>query len=81
MSICTVEGADECDGLRLAHDRCLGSVADLMEQERMLESQIVMRPSRDRKPSIGDRRISRDCGSSEIHQRQGRSPSLIGMAN
>ena len=81
MSICTVDGADECDGLRLAHDRCLGSVADLMEQERMLESRIVQRPSSSRKPSMSDRRISRECGSNQIQQRQGRSPSLIGMAN
>lgn len=80
MSICTVEGAEECDGLRLAHDRCLGSVADLMEQERMLEDRMARENAGRRRSSIG-RRMSRDCGSSQNCRPESRRPSLVGMAN
>ncbi|ETN44967.1 uncharacterized protein HMPREF1541_09842 [Cyphellophora europaea CBS 101466] len=41
MSICTVEGAEESEGLRVAHDRCLGSVEQLLHQERVLEDTLV----------------------------------------
>src|SRR5271170_5578093 len=36
MSICTVEGASESAGLRLAHDRCLKSVEELIRRERVV---------------------------------------------
>jgi hypothetical protein len=41
MSICTVEGAEESEGLRVAHDRCLGTVKNLLYQERVLEDTLV----------------------------------------
>lgn len=34
ISICTVEGAEESEGLRVAHDRCLHAVLGLIRQER-----------------------------------------------
>lgn len=42
ISICTVEGAEESEGLRIAHDRCLGAVFELMRQERALQRQILL---------------------------------------
>jgi hypothetical protein len=39
LSICTVSGAEESEGLRVAHDRCLSAVLDLIRQERALNRQ------------------------------------------
>ena len=36
ISICTVEGAEESTGLRVAHDRCLAAVLELVRKERAL---------------------------------------------
>lgn len=41
MSICTVEGAEESEGLQVAHERCLTSVKQLLYQERVLEDTLV----------------------------------------
>ena len=75
LSICTVEGADECDGLRLAHDRCLMSVTDLINKERMLQEQEA--PVRHVYPvqmestprPLSSRRSTRDCGSATMRER------------
>jgi hypothetical protein len=37
LSICVVDGAEESEGLRLAHDRCLGAVTSLLNQLAILE--------------------------------------------
>jgi hypothetical protein len=88
LSICTVEGADECDGLRLAHDRCLMSVTDLINKERMLQEQaaaveheypVQIQPPR-RQLSL--RRSSRDCGATmrERYLSGSREGSHTGLA-
>lgn len=41
LSICTVSGADECEGLRMAHDRCSAAVEDLLDQEEDLEEALL----------------------------------------
>jgi hypothetical protein len=75
LSICTVEGADESEGLRLAHDRCLMSVTDLINKERMLQEQaapvrheylVQMKPT---PRPLSSRRSSRDCGSATMRER------------
>lgn len=38
ISICTVEGAEESEGLRAAHDRCLAAVFELIRQERSMDA-------------------------------------------
>jgi hypothetical protein len=92
LSICTVDGADECEGLQLAHDRCLMSVTDLMDKEKMLQERAasaarqryeVQMDSADRHNS--SRRISRDCGSRsgslrERYISESRRSSIVGMA-
>ena len=89
LSICTVEGADECDGLRLAHDRCLMSVTDLINKERMLQEQAaavrheypIQIASTQRQ--LSSRRSSRDCGSATIRERYlsgSREGSHVGLA-
>lgn len=47
ISICTVEGAEESEGLRAAHDRCLAAVYDLIRQERSLNAQMKERQMRE----------------------------------
>ena len=89
LSICTVDGADECEGLRLAHDRCLISVTDIMNKERMLQERAaavrheyaVQMESTRRQASV--RRISRDCGSGSLREQymnESRRGSFIGTA-
>jgi hypothetical protein len=53
ISICTVEGAEECTGLRVAHDRCLAAVLELVRKERTLlrqqeETEIARQMERER---------------------------------
>lgn len=89
LSICTVEGADECDGLRLAHDRCLMSVMDLINKDRVLQEQAA--PVRHEYPvqmestprPLSSRRSSRDCGSATMRERYlsgSREGSHMGLA-
>ena len=89
LSICTVEGADECDGLRLAHDRCLMSVTDLINKEGMLQEQAaavryeypVQIESTQRQ--LSSRRSNRDCGSATMRERYlsgSREGSHVGLA-
>jgi hypothetical protein len=89
LSICTVEGADECDGLRLAHDRCLMSVTDLINKERMLQEQAAaMRHEypvqiESTQRQLSSRRSNRDCGSATMRERYlsgSREGSQMGLA-
>ncbi|KAL2429606.1 hypothetical protein ABEF95_008105 [Exophiala dermatitidis] len=41
LSICTVTGADQTEGLRMAHDRCSAAVEDLLDQEEELEESLL----------------------------------------
>ena len=89
LSICTVDGADECEGLRLAHDRCLISVTDLMNKESMLQDRAtgvrqqytIQMESAQRHSSV--RKISPDCSSGNLRERymsESRRSSMAGMA-
>ena len=84
MSICTVDGAEESEGLHMAHDRCLSSVQELLYQEKVLE-ETILRSTRDstsssRRPSV-PRMTSRDCGSANASYYRGdRRQSRVGMA-
>jgi hypothetical protein len=80
MSICTVEGADAADGLRVAHDRCLGSVKELLYQERVLETTIIKsaQHSSSQRPR-NDRRPSQTCATS-YYNPSDRRPSMVGIA-
>lgn len=55
MSMATFEGADESMGLRLAYQRCLSTVSQLLELEEKLELAIIRPPTPDhtipRRPS------------------------------
>lgn len=70
MSICTAEGAEESMGLRMAHDRCLETVAQLLQQEETLELALIRAPSPDY--SYGRR-------TSHTHYHDQRRPSLVSM--
>jgi hypothetical protein len=87
MSICTVEGADESEGLWVAYDRCLRHVQELLYQEKTLEETII-RSSRDHTSAPASsrrlsmqRRTSRDCGNvnSNYYHNERRS-SRVGIA-
>jgi len=41
MSICTVEGAEESEGLYIAYERCLNTIEDLVYQENVLEKTLI----------------------------------------
>jgi hypothetical protein len=41
LSICTVAGADQTEGLRMAHDRCSAAIEDLLDQEEELEEELL----------------------------------------
>ncbi len=42
LSICTVEGAEESEGLRIAHDRCLAAVLELVRRERAIRREMLL---------------------------------------
>lgn len=77
MSICTVEGAEQSEGLHVAHERCLNSVQQLLYQESVLENTLVrsFQQSQQRRPSD-------TCGSlnNEHYYSRERSHSRVGMA-
>lgn len=41
LSICTVSGAEQTEGLRMAHSRCSAAVEDLLDQEEELEEALL----------------------------------------
>lgn len=85
LSICTVDGAEESEGLRIAHDRCLSSVTDLMKQKSTLQERAAAAAREEYAASVRisemqqqyqqeesvkvSRRISRHCGSGNIRER------------
>lgn len=72
MSICTVEGAEQSPGLKVAYDRCLNTVAQILQKEEMLELALIRAPSPDQ--SLYGRRTSH----TQYHHDQ-RRPSLVSM--
>lgn len=74
MSICTVDGAEQSEGLRIAHDRCLGTVKELLYQEAVLEEALI-RPTQDR-----SRRVQPDQACANQYYNEPRRPSMIGVA-
>lgn len=79
MSICTVDGVDAVEGLRMAHDRCLGSVKELLYQERVLESTIIKSSQHSSSQRPNDsRRPSQTCAS--YYNQDERRPSIVGIA-
>jgi len=80
MSISTVEGAEECDGLRIAHDRCLTTVKELLYQEALLEEALIRVPSPEPySPHSYSSRASRQQ-SHNHHYHEQRRPSMVSMA-
>jgi len=88
MSICTVEGAEDCEGLRIAHDKCLASIEDLLYQESILEQTLARQQHQHHHHhqqhhtlrSSRGRSIRQDyCGSNSYYMDQ-RRPSMAGMA-
>lgn len=47
MMICTVEGAEQSIGLKVAYDRCLNTVAQILQKEEVLELALIRAPSPD----------------------------------
>jgi hypothetical protein len=84
MSICTVDGADAVEGLRLAHDRCLGSVKELLYQERVLEDTIQRSTAQRSSSRPGtSQRTGQGCGNSttnNYYYSNERRPSRVGLA-
>jgi len=90
LSICTVEGAEESEGLRLAHDRCLTTILDLMEQERSIremEEETKAAEATTNNASFAERvdswLASGDCGSSQRYSglaERCNLGSFVGMA-
>ena len=79
MSFCTVDGADETGGLRMAHNRCLTSVQQLLYQERVLEDTITR--SAQQQYYSNDRRTSQGCATTRSdYYSSERRPSRVGMA-
>lgn len=82
MSICTVEGAEESEGLHVAFDRCLTSVQQLLYQERVLEDTLVRSiQSSQRRPS-DSQYTGQYCGSAnpDYYYATERRTSRVGMA-
>jgi hypothetical protein len=83
MSICTVEGAEESEGLHVALDRCLRSVKQLLYQERVLEDTLVRSiQSSQRRPS-DTQYTGQYCGSTNndyYYPTTERRPSRVGLA-
>lgn len=63
LSICTVEGAEESEGLRIAHDRCLGAVLELVRRERAIRREMVQEEEREEQEE-------QDRREREIRQRE-----------
>jgi len=80
MSICTVEGADESEGLWVAHDRCLTTVEELLYQEALLEEALIRAPSPQPYSAHSySSRASRQEAHSHYYHEQ-RRPSMVTMA-
>ena len=86
LSICVVDGAEESEGLRLAYDRCLSTVASLLEQQLILERMLQLTVEQESPVSpispIEERRsLRRENGSCGLRDSYfGRRSSQMGMA-
>lgn len=80
MSICTVEGADQSEGLWVAHARCLTTVQELLYQEALLEEALIRAPSPEPYHSHSySSRSNRQQPHSHYYHEQ-RRPSMVSMA-
>ena len=90
LSICVVDGAEESEGLRLAHDRCLSAVTLLLNQRAILEQMVQftfeeespvspMTPLQNRTSQRSLRRESGSCGLRDSYFGRRRN-SQMGMA-
>lgn len=80
MSICTVEGADESEGIWIAHDRCLTTVKELLYQEALLEEALIRAPSPEPYSQYSySSRASRQQSQNHYYHEQ-RRPSMVSMA-
>ena len=90
LSICVVDGAEESEGLRLAHDRCLSTVTSLLNQRAILEQMLQfsfeqespvspMTPLNSREERRNLRRESGSCGLRDSYFGRRRS-SQMGVA-
>jgi hypothetical protein len=90
LSICVVEGADESQGLRLAHDRCLSTVTSLLNQRAVVEQLMHIgltqkssgSPLSPVQSSHSQRRLRRESGSCGLRDSYlgGRRNSQMGVA-
>ena len=84
LSICTVEGADESEGLRMAHDRCLLSVTDLIVKQKTLQEHVLRRSIKSERGSLREAYRSewnRDCSSSHRYMSRECESRMVGMAS
>ena len=90
LSICVVEGAEESQGLRLAHDRCLSTVTSLLNQRAVLEQMMHLDFTQQSSgsqlspvhSSHTQRRLRRESGSCGLRDSyfSGRRSSHMGLA-
>lgn len=67
LSICTVEGAEECEGLRIAHDRCLRAVWELVRRERAIRRDMLLQREEEEQEQA---QAERDRREREARQRE-----------
>jgi len=80
MSICTVEGADQSEGIWVAHDRCLMAVKELLYQEALLEEALIRAPSPEPFSTHSySSRASRQQSHNHYYYEE-RRPSMVSMA-
>jgi len=76
LSICTVAGADQTEGLRMAHDRCSAAVEDLLDQEEELEEELL----KDMEELQYMHEYESGYGSQYYTFREERRPSMVHVA-
>jgi hypothetical protein len=90
LSICVADGAEESEGLRLAHDRCLSAVTSLLNQRAIFDQMVQftfeeeipvspMTPLQNRTSQHSLRRESGSCGLRDSYFGRRRN-SQMGMA-
>ncbi|KIV93227.1 hypothetical protein PV10_04458 [Exophiala mesophila] len=71
LSICSVSGVDQTEGLRMAHDRCSQAIEDLLDREEDLEEDLLR--DMEEMQYVADY----ECGAQYNYGRQERRPSLV----
>jgi len=77
MSICTIEGAEQTEGLHVAYRRCFKAVQELLYQEAILEDDL------DRTPTLEYESFSNHTSRRQSHSHyypEQRRPSMVSMA-